>query len=64
MIQAILANSGCANACTGEEGLRNARTMAELAGATVGATAEQTLVMSTGVIGVQLPMDAVAKGAK
>lgn len=63
-IRAIATDSGCANACTGEEGLRNARAMAELAGATVGATAEQTLVMSTGVIGVQLPMDAIAKGAK
>lgn len=61
---AIATDSGCANACTGQEGLFNARKMAEYAGEAVGATGDQTLVMSTGVIGVQLPMKAIALGAE
>lgn len=60
----IATDSGCANACTGKLGLFNARKMAEYAGEAVGATGDQTLVMSTGVIGVQLPMDRVAIGAE
>ncbi|MBQ9371104.1 MAG: bifunctional glutamate N-acetyltransferase/amino-acid acetyltransferase ArgJ [Thermoguttaceae bacterium] len=63
-IRVIATDSGCANACTGKEGLFNARKMAEYAGEAVGATGDQTLVMSTGVIGVQLPMRAVAQGAE
>jgi glutamate N-acetyltransferase/amino-acid N-acetyltransferase len=59
---AIVVNSGCANACTAEEGLANAKRMtAEVAGA-LGCPAEQVLVASTGVIGVALPMDRVAAG--
>jgi glutamate N-acetyltransferase/amino-acid N-acetyltransferase len=59
---AIVVNSGCANACTAEEGLANAKRMtAEVAGA-LGCPAEQVLVASTGVIGVALPMDRVAGG--
>ncbi|MGI6402568.1 MAG: bifunctional glutamate N-acetyltransferase/amino-acid acetyltransferase ArgJ [Thermoguttaceae bacterium] len=61
---AIATDSGCANACTGKEGLFNARKMAEYAGEAIGATGDQTLVMSTGVIGVQLPMKAIARGAE
>ena len=53
-IQAILINSGCANACTGSEGMANARRMAELAEQALGLNLYQCLVMSTGVIGVQL----------
>ena len=60
----VATDSGCANACTGKEGLFNARKMAEYAGEAVGATGDQALVMSTGVIGVQLPMKAIAIGAE
>lgn len=63
-IRVIATDSGCANACTGKEGLFNARKMAEYAGEAVGATGDQTLVMSTGVIGVQLPMRQIAQGAE
>jgi glutamate N-acetyltransferase/amino-acid N-acetyltransferase len=57
--QAIVANSGCANACTGEEGLRDAYGMAELTAAKLGIRSEDVLVGSTGVIGNCLPMDRV-----
>ena len=57
--QAIVANSGCANACTGEEGLRQAYEMAELTAAKLGIQPEDVLVASTGVIGNCLPMDRV-----
>ena len=60
----VATDSGCANACTGKEGLYNARKMAEYAGEAVGANGDQTLVMSTGVIGVQLPMKKIALGAE
>jgi len=59
---AIVVNSGCANACTGEEGLANARRMAEAVADALGCPAEQVLVASTGVIGVALPMDRVVAG--
>jgi glutamate N-acetyltransferase/amino-acid N-acetyltransferase len=52
--RAIIVNSGCANACTGEEGLRTAHDMAAEAAKAVGCPAEQVLVASTGVIGVAL----------
>ena len=60
--RAIAVNSGVANACTGELGFNNARQMAAWAAQTVGAGDEDALVMSTGVIGVQLPMDRLQKG--
>ena len=59
---AIVVNSGCANACTGDEGLANARRMAEEVARALGCPAEQVLVASTGVIGVALPMDRVVAG--
>jgi glutamate N-acetyltransferase/amino-acid N-acetyltransferase len=62
--QAIVVNSGVANACTGEEGLKNANEMARLAAAQAGVKAADTYVASTGVIGVQLPMDKLAAGIK
>jgi len=61
-IRAVVINSGVANACTGEQGLENARAMARLAATTCGAKEEQVLVMSTGVIGEQLPMDRIERG--
>ncbi len=60
--QAIVVNSGNANACTGEQGLDNARKMAALVGEQLNLEPENVLVSSTGVIGVQLPMDAISKG--
>ena len=60
--QAIVVNSGCANACTGEAGLKVARDMAAATAAAVGCTPEQVLVASTGVIGVQLDPEKVARG--
>lgn len=61
-LQAVVANSGNANACTGEQGLRDAAEMARLAGAALGIPPERVGVASTGVIGVPLPMDRVAAG--
>jgi glutamate N-acetyltransferase/amino-acid N-acetyltransferase len=60
--QAIVANSGCANACTGEEGLREAYEMAELTAAKLGIQSEDVLVASTGVIGSCMPMERVRAG--
>jgi glutamate N-acetyltransferase/amino-acid N-acetyltransferase len=60
--RAVVANSRCANACTGGQGIRNAEEMAALAAQTVGGNAQQGLVMSTGVIGVALPMDKIRSG--
>ncbi|HPZ83246.1 MAG TPA: bifunctional ornithine acetyltransferase/N-acetylglutamate synthase, partial [Thermogutta sp.] len=61
-IRVVVINSGNANACTGERGLRDAEEMARLAGKAVGAEEDQVLVMSTGVIGVYLPMEKIAHG--
>ncbi|MGE0760897.1 MAG: bifunctional ornithine acetyltransferase/N-acetylglutamate synthase, partial [Pirellulaceae bacterium] len=58
----VVVNSGNANACTGERGLADAHEMCRLAATAVGATPNQALVMSTGVIGVFLPMDRVGNG--
>ena len=62
--QAVIVNSGCANACTGETGLKNARDMARVAADALGIAEELVLVCSTGVIGVNLPMDRIEAGAK
>jgi glutamate N-acetyltransferase/amino-acid N-acetyltransferase len=61
---AIVANAGCANACTGEVGLKNAQEMAKLAAAELGCDPYDVLVGSTGIIGVNLPMDKMAAGIK
>jgi len=61
-IRAVVINSGNANACTGERGMRDAEKMAELAAMVCGAQAEEALVMSTGIIGEFLPMDLVEQG--
>jgi len=60
----VVVNSGCANACTGEQGLADAEEMAALAAAVVGTAAEQVLVASTGVIGQMLPMERLRAGMK
>lgn len=60
--RAVVINSGCANACTGEEGLVVARTMAHAAGTALSAPDEQILIASTGVIGVSLDAQRVSRG--
>jgi glutamate N-acetyltransferase/amino-acid N-acetyltransferase len=54
--------SGVANACTGERGLEDAKTMTRLAAAKCGAGDDQALVLSTGVIGAFLPMEKIEAG--
>src|SRR3990172_8212051 len=61
-VQAIVANSGCANAATGEQGLADAVAMAQLAGAKLGLDPHDVVVASTGVIGTFLPMDRMRQG--
>ena len=61
-IRAVVVNSGNANACTGDRGLRDARRMAGLAAGACGAEEDQALVLSTGIIGEYLPMDKIAQG--
>ncbi len=63
-VQAILANSGCANACTGEEGLKDARTSALVTAGELGIDPKYVLVASTGVIGRRLPLDRLLAGMK
>ena len=55
--QAVVINSGNANACTGEEGLRDALRTGELAAHALGVSEDLVAVSSTGVIGVSLPME-------
>ena len=62
-IRAVVTNSGCANACTGKTGIENAELMASYVAAKIGCVPEEVLVLSTGVIGVQLPMDKIKRGA-
>ena len=63
-IRCVVVNSGNANACTGERGLDDAYEMARMAADTCGASAEDALVMSTGIIGEFLPMEKIAAGIK
>ncbi len=60
--RAIVVNSGCANACTGDAGLEVARQMTQETGRLVGCAPEQILVASTGVIGVSLDIDKIRRG--
>jgi glutamate N-acetyltransferase / amino-acid N-acetyltransferase len=57
--QAILASSGCANVCTGDQGLRDAREMTKTVADLLRISAQHVLIASTGVIGVPLPMDRI-----
>jgi glutamate N-acetyltransferase/amino-acid N-acetyltransferase len=60
--RAVAINSGNANACTGERGMKDAHEMARLAAAACGAEAEQALVLSTGIIGEFLPIEKIRDG--
>ena len=63
-VQAVVVNSGVANACTGEEGYGYCMDMSKAVGAELNIPMEAVLVASTGVIGKQLPMDVILKGIK
>lgn len=62
--QAVIVNSGIANACTGEEGMNYCEETAKEAARVLGVDAKSVLVGSTGVIGMQLPMDRVKDGIR
>ena len=57
--QAIVASSGCANVCTGEQGIADAREMTRIVGDLLRIPANHVLVAATGVIGIPLPMDKI-----
>jgi glutamate N-acetyltransferase / amino-acid N-acetyltransferase len=59
---AIITNSGCANACTGPQGMADAKEMAQITAQALGCRNDQVLVASTGVIGVNLKMDKIRSG--
>ncbi|MCH2507238.1 MAG: bifunctional glutamate N-acetyltransferase/amino-acid acetyltransferase ArgJ [Dehalococcoidia bacterium] len=60
--QALIVNSGIANACVGEQGMTDAIEMASLAAAHLGIDQELVLASSTGLIGVELPMALIRSG--
>jgi glutamate N-acetyltransferase/amino-acid N-acetyltransferase len=59
---AVIFNSGCANACTGDQGKEDAGQMAQAAAAALSCAKEEVLVASTGVIGAYLPMERLLPG--
>ncbi len=62
--QAVIVNSGIANACTGEEGMECCRRTAQAAAQALDVEADSVLVGSTGVIGMQIPMDRIENGIR
>ena len=62
LAKAIVTNSGCANACTGPQGVADAKEMARLTANALGCSEDQVMVASTGVIGVNLKMDKIRAG--
>jgi glutamate N-acetyltransferase/amino-acid N-acetyltransferase len=63
-IHVIIANSGCANAVSGEQGMKDALKMTDLAAKKMGVNPSSALVASTGVIGRNLPMDVIEQGVE
>ena len=63
-VHGVVINSGNANAVTGEVGYQNTEVMAQVFAQVKGMKKEEVLVCSTGVIGVQLPMDVIEPGIK
>lgn len=61
-VHAVVMNAGIANACTGEQGENDCRETASTAAEQLGLSKEAVLVASTGVIGMQLPMDRIKAG--
>ena len=62
--RAVIANSGCANAASGQRGMQDAVEMAQLAGAKLGIDPHEVVVASTGVIGTFLPMERIRPGVE
>ena len=62
--QAVICNSGIANACTGSEGYGYCKATADAASEILGISADSVLVASTGVIGMQIPIDRIVNGVK
>jgi glutamate N-acetyltransferase / amino-acid N-acetyltransferase len=63
-LRGIVANSKCSNVATGAAGVENAQRMAAAAAAEIGTTPDRILVSSTGVIGVQLPIEVIERGIR
>ena len=63
-VQAVVVNSGIANACTGEQGMAYCRESAQTAGEVLGIDPMLVLTASTGVIGAQLPIDRICNGIR
>ena len=61
-VQAVVVNSGIANACTGKQGFDCCKTTAKCAGELLGIPESAVLVASTGVIGMQIPVDRITSG--
>ncbi|MBA2305997.1 MAG: bifunctional glutamate N-acetyltransferase/amino-acid acetyltransferase ArgJ [Acidobacteria bacterium] len=61
-MRAVVVNSGCANACTGIDGMQHAQEMVDLTAKTLSVEPSAVLVASTGVIGVKLPMENIGRG--
>ena len=61
-MRAVVVNSGCANSCTGQQGLEDAYTMQQWTADKLGVEPETVAVASTGVIGELMPMDTLKKG--
>jgi glutamate N-acetyltransferase/amino-acid N-acetyltransferase len=61
-IRAVIVNAGNANACTGDQGMADSRRMAQEIAQHLGCAPDEVLVLSTGVIGVPMPMDKVSMG--
>jgi glutamate N-acetyltransferase / amino-acid N-acetyltransferase len=62
--RAVVANAGNANACTGEQGMRDAVRMCDLTGELLGVPGDMVLNASTGIIGVPMPMDKIEHGIR
>ena len=61
-VRAVVVNTGYANACTGSEGMQHTQQMAKAASKLFSGSADEVLVLSTGVIGVPLPIDIILAG--
>ena len=61
---AVVANAGCANACTGEQGIRDAEAMATITANELSCRQDDVIVASTGLIGSNIPMDKMTSGIK
>lgn len=63
-VQAVVVNSGIANACTGDEGLEICKKTAEAAAEALGIPSSSVILGSTGVIGMQIPVEKITAGVK